>query len=142
LGRDRCLTFFVASHKTHEGNGATRIVPGSHLWSYDRPPPAIGDIGIVDAEIDRGDALIILGSVVHGGGANNTKHEQRLVYTCGASCSYLRQPENQYLANDVEKILQLPVDIQRFIGYSPFPPRMGLVNWDDPLRVINPNYKD
>lgn len=138
LGRDRCLTFFAASHRTHRGNGATRIVPGSHLWSYSLPPPPADDFNIVEAEINRGDALIILGSVIHGGGANATQSEQRLVFTCGASCSYLRQPENQYLANDVQRVLRLPVEIQRFIGYSPFPPAMGLVNWDDPIHAINP----
>jgi len=141
LGRDRCLTFFTASHRTHRGNGATRIVPGSHLWNYRLPPPPADDTSIVDTEINRGDALIILGSVIHGGGANTTESEQRLVFTCGASCSYLRQPENQYLANQTDKITRLPVEIQKFIGYSPFPPGMGLVNWDDPLHVINPSYQ-
>lgn len=141
LSRDRCLTFFAASHSTHRGNGATRIVPGSHLWDYSKPPPGVqGGTGeVVDAEMSRGDALIILGSVIHGGGANTTDNERRRLYTCGASCSYLRQPENQYLANDVSKVLELPVEIQKFIGYSPFPPGVGLVNWADPLLVINPD---
>lgn len=142
LGRDRSLTFFAACCKTHVGNGSTRIVPGSHLWDYTKPPPAADDYtAIVDAEIERGDALIILGSVYHGGGANTTEEERRLVLTCGVTCSYLRQEENQYLANDVERVRRLPIDIQRFIGYGPFPPGMGWVNWDDPLKVINPDYQ-
>jgi len=140
LGRDRCLTFFVASHRTHRGNGATRILPGSHLWDYNRPALPADDASIVDAEINRGDVLIFLGSVIHGGGANTTESEHRRVLTCGVSCSYLRQPENQYLANEVENIRRLPIAIQKFVGYSPYPPNLGLVNWDDPLRVINPDY--
>ena len=99
------------------------------------------DASIVDAEINRGDGLIILGSVLHGGGANTTESEHRRVYTCGTSCSYLRQPENQYLANDDGKILRLPITIQRFIGYSPYPRGAGLVNWADPMLVINPSYE-
>lgn len=141
LGRDISLTFFAAASKTHRANGATRIVPGSHLWDYSLQPPHTDDACIVDAELNRGDALIILGSVYHGGGANTTESEHRRVYTCGVSCSYLRQPENQYLANDVEKIRRLPIAIQRFIGYSPFPPGVGLVNWADPILVINPSYE-
>jgi ectoine hydroxylase-related dioxygenase (phytanoyl-CoA dioxygenase family) len=142
IGRDRSLTFFAACCDTNRKNGATRIVPGSHLWDYSRQPPAADDKeSIVDAEINRGDSLIILGSVIHGGGANTTEKERRRVLTCGASCSYLRQPENQYLANDVKNILRLPEHIQRFIGYGPFPPGVGLVNWDDPLKIINPAYK-
>lgn len=140
VGRDRSLTLFVASSKTRQANGATRIVPGSHLWDYRIPPPPADDTRIVDAEINRGDCLIILGSVYHGGGANTTESDHRRVYTCGVSCSYLRQPENQYLANDPDKIRRLPIAIQRFIGYSPFPPGVGLVNWDDPILVINPGY--
>lgn len=135
------MTFFAACHKSHRGNGATRIVPGSHLWDYNRQPPPADDSSIVDAELDRGDALIILGSVIHGGGANTTDNEYRRVITCGVSCSYLRQPENQYLANEVAKIRSLPIEIQRFIGYSPFPPGVGLVNWQDPILVINPEHK-
>lgn len=143
LGRDRSLTFFVACTKTHKGNGSTRIVPGSHLWDYTRPPPGANGTdssGIVDAEIERGDGLIILGSVYHGGGANTTEDEHRLVVTCGVTCSYLRQEENQYLANDVQRIRKLPLHIQRFIGYESFPPGVGLVNWDDPLKIINPAF--
>ncbi|KAF7171817.1 hypothetical protein CNMCM6106_006166 [Aspergillus hiratsukae] len=141
LGRDRSLTFFAACNRTHRANGATRILPGSHLWDYSRPPPSDGS-GVVDAELDVGDILIILGSVYHGGGANTTTDERRMVVTCGVTCSYLRQEENQYLANDVERIRRLPLDIQRFIGYSPYPPGAGLVNWADPLRIINPDAGD
>lgn len=135
------MTFFAACDRTHQKNGATRILPGSHLWDYSRPPPTDG-AGVVDAELNPGDVLIILGSVYHGGGANTTSQENRLVVTCGVTCSYLRQPENQYLANDVERIRQLPVPIQRFMGYSPYPPGVGLVNWGDPLRTINPEAGD
>ncbi|KAJ6151113.1 hypothetical protein N7470_007707 [Penicillium chermesinum] len=142
LGRDKSLTFFVACNRTHKANGATRIVPGSHLWDYTRPPPAADDkTSIVDAEVERGDGVIILGSVYHGGGANTTENEHRLVLTCGVTCS-LRQEENQYLANDVKRILRYPLPIQRFIGYGSFPPGVGLVNWDDPIKIINPTFKE
>lgn len=141
VGRDLSLTFFAASDKTRRANGATRIVPGSHLWDYSQPPPPEDDASIVDAEIDRGDSLIILGSVYHGGGANTTDDENRRVYTSGTSCSYLRQAENQYLAYDIEKIRRLPIEIQKYIGYSAYPPGVGLVNWADPILIIDPNYK-
>lgn len=138
VGRDVCCTFFQACTRTTKANGATRVVPGSHLWDYSRPPPAIDDSSIVDVELDPGDTLIILGSVYHGGGANTTTDEFRFITSCAATLSYLRQEENQYLSNDLKKLSEYPVPIQRFVGFSAYPPGVGLVHWGDPLRVINP----
>src|SRR5262245_26126312 len=53
-----------------EANGATRIVPGSHLWS-DRVPGE--QDATVSAEMPAGSMLIYLGSLWHGGGANRTE---------------------------------------------------------------------
>ncbi|OAA38538.1 Cytochrome P450 [Metarhizium rileyi] len=141
VGRDRSLTFFLASSKTHSANGATRVVPGSHLWDYSVPPPPADDASIVTAEMERGDSLIILGSVYHGGGANTTENDYRRLYTCGVLCSYLRQPENQYLANDVAKTVRLPIAIQKFLGYSPFPPgsKAFYLNTDNGPRLVLSN---
>ncbi|MBT4487481.1 MAG: phytanoyl-CoA dioxygenase family protein, partial [Rhodospirillaceae bacterium] len=62
------LTDFTAA------NGATRVVPGSHLWPPERrPQPA----EIVQAEMPAGSALLYLGSAIHGGGANRTADQHR-----------------------------------------------------------------
>lgn len=47
---------------------------------------------------------MMLGGTYHGAGANTTADRERLVYVDLATRRYLRQEENQYLANDLEKI--------------------------------------
>ena len=52
-----------------EANGATRVVPGSHRW-VDEVPTA--DTPTRAVEMPAGAALLYLGSLWHGGGANRT----------------------------------------------------------------------
>lgn len=67
--RDMLLGLFVPGCDTSREIGATRIVPGSHLWGDEKPNfGPNGDQGVVDAELKAGEALIMLGSVYHGGG--------------------------------------------------------------------------
>lgn len=35
-GRDVAIGFFLAGKKTTKTNGATRFIPGSHLWPQER----------------------------------------------------------------------------------------------------------
>ena len=51
-------------------NGATIVVPGSHLWDVDRMP---AEHEIALAEMQPGEVLIYLGSVIHAGGQNRSE---------------------------------------------------------------------
>jgi ectoine hydroxylase-related dioxygenase (phytanoyl-CoA dioxygenase family) len=62
-----CVT---ALTKTTKENGATIVIPGSHLWGPERRPL---DEEAVPAELEIGDALIFLGNLYHAGGANITR---------------------------------------------------------------------
>lgn len=55
LGRDAGIGFFVAGKKTTKENGATRFIPGSHLWDYSEGPPK--DEQCAYAELNPGDAF-------------------------------------------------------------------------------------
>lgn len=137
-----CL--FVAGKKCTKENGATRIVPGSHLWDYTTPPPSYEKSPemFAHAEMDPGDAFIMLGGAYHGAGSNTTEKEERLVYAAFATRGYLRQEENQYLANDLEKIKKLPLDLQRFAGFGASKPYMGWVDMEEPCKILNPDIED
>lgn len=88
IGRDTSVGIFVASRKTTRANGATRFIPGSHLWGMDRcPDEALSYY----AELDPGDAFIMLASCYHGGSANTTTDQERLVYSCFMTKGFLRQ---------------------------------------------------
>lgn len=86
-GRDMLLGLFVPDCDTFKANGATRIIPGSHLWGDAKPDfGPNGDKGVIDAELKRGEAFVMLGSLYHGAGqyslptGNRTVH---IMFMCG-----------------------------------------------------------
>lgn len=78
VGRDSAIALFLAGTKTTKENGATRFCPGSHLEGSREGP---SEDGVVYAEMDPGDCLIMFTSLYHAGSANLTENEERLVFT-------------------------------------------------------------
>jgi ectoine hydroxylase-related dioxygenase (phytanoyl-CoA dioxygenase family) len=138
------VCFFVAGTRCTAANGATCIVPGSHLWDFSVPPPtsSTGVESPFRAEMEPGDAFMMLGGTYHGAGANTTADQERLVYAAFATRGYLRQEENQYLANDLTKIRELPEKVQRFAGFGVSKPFMGWVDMEDPITKVLGREKD
>jgi Phytanoyl-CoA dioxygenase (PhyH) len=95
-------------------NGATRVVPGSHLWEEGR---GAHEDEITYAEMKAGSVIIYTGSVIHSGGANVSSAD-RIGINITYSLGWLRQEENQYLSCPPEIAANLPPDLQRLIGYS------------------------
>ena len=69
-------------------NGATQIVPGSHLWKKERQPKPDE---IAYAEMKPGSVLFYTGTVLHGGGANQTEDETRVGLFLHYALNWLRQ---------------------------------------------------
>ena len=88
IGRDVAIGFFVAGKQTTTMNGATRFIPGSHLWDHNTPPNE--DLAVF-AEMNAGDAFMMFSSCYHAGSANMTTDQERLIYSCFAVKGYLRQ---------------------------------------------------
>src|SRR4029453_12990551 len=87
-----CNTMWALTDFT-EANGATRLVPGTHL--QDSP-----DFGYpyepIPAEMAKGSVLVCEGGLWHGGGAN-PPGERRGGIACNYCAGYIRQQENQQL---------------------------------------------
>jgi len=115
-----------------EANGATRIVPGSHLWGDERPGP---DTTTVTLELRPGTALLYLGSVWHGGGANRTAHA-RLGVVLHYALSWLRPVENHVLVVPPERARGLPQRLQELLGYNICPPFIGYVDGRHPAKLL------
>ncbi len=146
IGRDAGIGFFVAGKRTHRRNGATRFIPGSHLWDYAAGPPR--ESQTFYAELEPGDGFMVLSGCYHGGSANKTdqpgedgvvREEERLVYSTFMTRGYLRQEENQYLVNPVEKVRELPENLQELVGYGLSKPFLGWVDLKDPMLWLHPD---
>lgn len=99
------LTEFTAT------NGATRVVPGSHLWEKDRVPK---DSEVCQAIMPRGAALLYSGNVIHSGGAN-TDAMVRMGLYLGYVVSWLRPLENQMVTNRPEDIFGLGEEARQLL---------------------------
>lgn len=102
------LTEFVAH------NGATRVIPGSHLWDDARKER---DEEIAIAEMSAGSVLLYSGTVLHSGGANSST-TCRLGLNIGYCLSWLRQEENQYLSCPPSVARELHPRLQALLGYT------------------------
>lgn len=89
-----------------DDNGATRIIPGSHL--RDHSPDFFGHYDSIPAEMPKGSVMIYNGSLWHGGGANRTDR-RRIGVAMNYCAGYIRQQENQQLG--------IPLAVAR--GFSP-----------------------
>ena len=121
-----------------DDNGATELIPGSHLWGDEIP--AENDPRIIKAIMPAGSVLVFTGRLYHRGGANHST-QSRLAITPQYCQPWLRQLENMVLAvppNDAEK---LSPRVQSLLGYSVRAPGfMGMVNGRHPKKLINPDY--
>ena len=130
----QCNTLWAMTDFT-EANGATRVVPGSHL-AEDRLQFALEDTE--PAEMPTGSVLFYTGAVYHGGGPNRsdaTRYGLNLTYVA----AWLRQEENQYLSVPREVASQLPEDLLRLMGYAQGAYALGyLDDLRDPIEAVRP----
>ena len=95
-------------------NGATRCAPGSHRWDWSQEAQTEQ---VEHAEMTAGSVFIYSGSVLHGGGANQSDASRvgvNLTYCLG----WLRQEENQYLCCPPDIARNLDTTLQNLLGYT------------------------
>ena len=114
-------------------NGATHVVPGSHLWPTDRKPLPEE---ITQAEMAAGSALLYLGSTLHGGGANTTSDQWRRGLFLGYVLGWLRTEENTFLTVPIEEAKKMPVRCQELLGYKAHG-GIGVVDVGSPMALLS-----
>lgn len=120
-------------------NGATEVVPGSHLWGDERPTP--DDPRARKIVMPGGSVVVFQGTLWHRGGPNATDRP-RLAITPQYCQPWARQLENMALAVPLEVAAGLPRRVQELLGFSIHPPLMGYVNGMHPARLIDPDYRN
>jgi ectoine hydroxylase-related dioxygenase (phytanoyl-CoA dioxygenase family) len=114
-------------------NGATRLVPGSHRWVDERPGPETETVSVT---MPAGSALMYLGSLWHGGGANTTERS-RIGVVLHYSAAWVRPVENHVLAVPRDIVRMLPERLQELLGYNIYPPFIGYVDGRHPRRTLD-----
>jgi ectoine hydroxylase-related dioxygenase (phytanoyl-CoA dioxygenase family) len=129
-----CNTMWAVTDFT-EANGATRVIPGSHLADHS---PTFGEAyDSVPAEMPAGSVLVWHGSLWHGGGAN-TSDERRIGIAMNYCAGYIRQQENQQLGLAPELVRTFDRRLQRLVGYSVYHGLIGHIDKQDPIDVLAP----
>jgi len=127
-----CNTMWAVTDFT-EANGATRLCPGTHL--ADHSPDPLAEHASIPAVMSKGDVLIWVGSLWHGGGANHTDR-RRVGIAMNYCAGYLRQQENQQLGIPVDIARRFPRRLQELCGYSIYHGLVGHIDKKHPGKLL------
>jgi Phytanoyl-CoA dioxygenase (PhyH) len=115
-------------------NGATLVLPMSHLWG-ERTPAEIDREHLVPAVMPAGSVVFFLGTLWHGAGANRSR-ATRMAATAQYCEPWARQQENYSLAISRDRAKLCTETIQAMLGYSMLFPFIGFVDGRDPKRLL------
>jgi ectoine hydroxylase-related dioxygenase (phytanoyl-CoA dioxygenase family) len=147
------LSTIVAVDAFTGNNGATTIVPGSHLWNDEEVAgqfsfEPVGDEGQRELEkkarpalMPAGACLVFAGTLLHGGG-RNTSDAARCAFSNQYCQPWARPQENFFLGVPVEVARQMPPRLQSLLGYSIHPPFIGQMTASHPLKSLAPDYEN
>jgi len=127
-----CNTMWALTDFT-EANGATRLVPGSHL--RDHSPDVTKQYDSIAAGMRKGSVLVWNGSLWHGGGANRTD-ARRVGVAMNYCAGWVRQQENQQLGLPVETVRGFPARLRELVGYGVYNHLIGHIEKQSPAQVL------
>jgi ectoine hydroxylase-related dioxygenase (phytanoyl-CoA dioxygenase family) len=127
-----CNTMWALTDFT-EANGATRIIPGSHL--LDHSPNYGQHYDSIAAEMPKGSVLVWHGSLWHGGGANATE-SRRVGIAMNYCAGYIRQQENQQLGIPTEVARRFSPRLRELVGYGIYNGLIGHIDKHDPAHLL------
>jgi ectoine hydroxylase-related dioxygenase (phytanoyl-CoA dioxygenase family) len=145
-------------------NGATRVIPKSHLWGDEKPAGVAApedfmstqryglgsaegglaryapseapvEAASIPAVMPAGSVVLFLGTLWHGGGAN-TSAAPRAALSNQYGEPWARQQENFTLAVPKEAAASMSERVQELLGYSIHPPFMGHIGGVHPKRLL------
>ncbi|KAK2134401.1 hypothetical protein NOF04DRAFT_1352640 [Fusarium oxysporum II5] len=129
----------IAGSRATYKNGATAVIPGSHLWGPDRAPKVEG---CTYAEMEPGSALFTLGTTYHGGGTNQCQRTDsdavRTLFAIFGQRDFYRQDQQEILSTPIETARSFPDDILRLTGYYKAVGGVGFIgDHQDPAEFLH-----
>lgn len=125
-------------NKFTQENGATLLWMGSHRRGKLEYIP---DDGMIAATMEPGDALVFLGSTLHGQGANDTDQVRRAL-AIGYSLSWLKPYENQMLSYPPKIARNFPPELAELVGYRQVPPNLNNFEGQSPMALLEEDVPD
>jgi len=116
-----------------EENGATIIWPGTHL------EPGVLDpvVEPISAVMPKGSLCLFLGSTLHCGGANWSKHSRRGV-VISYCLGWIKSCENSFLSYPPQVAREFSEELRHLIGYRMDAPSLNNVEGRCPSELLNP----
>jgi ectoine hydroxylase-related dioxygenase (phytanoyl-CoA dioxygenase family) len=127
-----CNTMWALTDFT-EANGATRIIPGSHV--RDHSPIYGRSYESIAAEMRRGSVLVWHGSLWHGGGANRTD-TRRIGIAMNYCAGWVRQQENQQLGIPRDVARRFAPRLRELVGYGVYNGLIGHIDKQSPGKLL------
>ena len=133
-------TMIAAVDAFTEANGATQVIPGSHLWGDPGSPGRPNEMAemekmLVPLEMPAGACVVFPGTLLHQGGANRMDRP-RLAFTNQYCEPWARTQENFYLSIPKEMVRAMSPRLQALLGYEIWPSFMGMVTASHPSKAL------
>jgi len=119
-------------------NGGTRLWTGSHI---DQDVLVLPEEDAVVPSVGVGDALLFLGSTLHGGGGNRSARPRRgivISYCLG----WLKPFELQWLVYPPQVARHFPPELASLVGYAQHRPNLGNVEGQCPSILLQDRVPD
>jgi len=129
-GPHHLLVFMWAVTDFTAENGATRAIPGSHLWPADRQPAKDDPVDYL--EMPQGSFAVWLGATYHAASVNHT-NQARVGTQMGFSAGWLRPHEAQLLLVPPLVARDLPINVQEVLGYRAHRGMLGCIEQQSPI---------
>lgn len=126
------LTTFTAD------NGGTRLWTGSH---FDQDVPVLPEQDSIVPTVQPGDALIFLGSTLHGGGGNASPALRRGI-VISYSLGWLKPFELQWLVYPPQIARRFRPELAALVGYAQHRPNLGNVEGQCPSILLGDTVPD
>ncbi|MBK7948206.1 MAG: phytanoyl-CoA dioxygenase family protein [Deltaproteobacteria bacterium] len=123
------LVYMWAVTDFTQENGATRVIPGSHLWPAGRHPRPEDPVEYL--EMKQGSVAVWLGSTYHAASSNHTP-SARIGTQMGFNCGWLRPHEANLLLVPPLVARDMPLNVQEVLGYRAYRGMLGCIEQQSP----------